>query len=288
VTVDDGLAGRLREEIGRLTRVPAAEFVAGRTARVRELKAAGERELADALGGRRRPTVPAWAIDQLAHHHRGELERLFAAADAVRAAQSADPPDRDAVRQATTSFTGCVRRLRQLAGDALAEGGTAPAAHLDEVEATLLAAATDDEVAADVRAGALLRPAPSPGFAALTSSATGAGPRAGSPPPSDGGDLAALRARRQALCDQLAELEHAAREASDGAAAHRERAATHRTRAAELRAEAERREREASAAEDAATQADDDAREAVARVAAPEGEIAELDARGAAGPAAAG
>jgi hypothetical protein len=278
------LTGALREEVGRLTAGPLTDFVASRTARARELKAAGRVDLARELTGCRKPTVPAWGADQLAHHHPDELDALFAAADRVRGTQVADP-DRDAVRAASAGFTAQVRRLRALTGERLAAAGTSPEAHLDEVEATLLAAATDDTVAADLRAGALLRPAPSPGFTALASLAAPAGrgrPRAPRP---DGGatptaptDQAASEARRAAeletiltrradAAERLADAEAAVRRAADETAAARHRSAR-------LQAEIERLQRDAGTAEEqvaageeaerAARQAADDLAEQVA------------------------
>ncbi|WP_052666877.1 hypothetical protein [Nitriliruptor alkaliphilus] len=253
------LTGALREEVGQLTAGPLADFVAARTARARELKAAGQVDLARELGGRRKPTVPAWGLDQLAHHHPDELDALFAAADRVRSTQTVADPDRDAVRAASTAFTSQVRRLRSLAGDRLAAAGTAPEAHLDEVEATLLAAATDGTVAADLRAGALLRPAPSPGFAALASLSppTGRGrartshPKPGSAAPepaeTDGSDarraaeLEAIRSRRAELADRQDDAETAVRRAADAVEAAR-------THLAELQSEIERLQRDATAA----------------------------------------
>lgn len=263
------LTGALRDELGRLTAGPLAAFVAARTARAKELKAAGRPDLARELGGRRKPTVPAWGADQLAHHHPDELDALFAAADRVRRAQAVTDPDRDAVRAASTGFTAQVRRLRTLAGDHLAAAGTAPEAHLDEVEATLLAAATDDTVAADLRAGALLRPAPSPGFAALASLSSPTAPaRAHGPGPDRGADptatveradedeaddtdeadarraaeLEAIRTRRAELTGRQAEAEAAVRRAADRTAAAREDVAR-------LRAELERLQQDVVSAE---------------------------------------
>lgn len=266
------LATRLRTEVGRLTVRPAGEFVAARTARAKELKADGEAELARELAAQRRPTVPAWAADQLAHHHGDELEDLFAAAERVRATQSAADPDRAAVREATGAFSGQVRRLRGLAADLLAGAGTAPDAHLDEVEATLLAAATDEEVAADLRAGALVRPAPSPGFAALASLA---------PPRGDGGRARTARVDAVADPDQGGEGDAAAaRRAEEEAAAARrldeERAAI-RARRTELTAR-----RDDVASDLAAAEADLAAAEAAAQrardaLADLEAQLADLD-----------
>lgn len=253
------LATRLRVEVGRLTVRPAGEFVAARTDRVKELKADGEAELARELAAQRRPTVAAWAADQLAHRHADELDELFAAADRVRTTQSASDPDRAAVREATVAFTAQVRRLRGLAADRLAEAGTTPDPHLDEVEATLLAAATDEQVAADLRAGALLRPAPSPGFAALASLAPSGGDRGGNaavagtaaPRAGDGDDAAAAarRAEEQAAAE--------ARRLEEERAALRERRTELTSRRDQVASDLAAAEADLAAAEAAAQRARD-------------------------------
>lgn len=297
----DDLDGRRRREVGRLTAGPASGFVAARDARVEELKAAGEPELARVLAGQRRPTVPAWAVDQLAHHHEDELAALFAAAERVRDTQSAATPDRAAVREASAAFSAEVRRLRGLAEERLADAGTPPAAHLDEVEATLLAAVTDAQVAADVRAGALLRPAPSPGFAALASlssprrtpdgtgpTATGAEPLEPREPRSDEDDhdhrsaaeveLAARRAAElEAIADRRVELTTRRDELEDEADRAAGSASGARERAAQLRSEAEQLLRAAASADDEATSADEEEARARDRVTAIDEELAALD-----------
>jgi hypothetical protein len=294
--VTDDLDGRRRDEVGRLTLAAPSEFVTARDARVKELKAADEPELARVLAAQRRPTVPAWAVDQLAHHHGDELEALFAAADRLRATQSAATSERASVRAASADFSAQVRRLRSLAEQRLADSGTPPEAHLDEVEATLLAAATDADVAADVRAGALLRPAPSPGFTALAS--LSGPPRASrsrpvapdveprSPEP-DGDDsdpaasdaevaaqraaeLEAIAARREDLTSRRRELDAAADRAGQTAGGAR-------ARAERLRSEAERLLQDATSADEEAARADEEGRRARDGAAAVDDALAGLD-----------
>ena len=260
---DDTLADRLRDEVGRLTRHPPAEFTAARTARAKALKADGEAALAKALAATKRPTVPAWAADQLAHHHGDELDALLEAAGVVHDAQSAASPDRDAVRDATRTFTGQVRALRSLAAELLRANGTPPDAHLDEVEATLLAAASDPVVAAELRAGALVRPAPSPGFAAFAAftptdrparrpraAARDVADEAGRDGADDGGEgddgaaaaeaqRAELEARRAELETRRSELTAQRDELTDRANRAGEDADRARREAADLRAQAD-------------------------------------------------
>ena len=57
-------------------RVPG-EFVAARNQLVRELKKAGEKDRAAEVAKLRRPSVGAWAVNQLARRDRAELEELL-------------------------------------------------------------------------------------------------------------------------------------------------------------------------------------------------------------------
>ncbi len=53
------------------------EFVARRQALVKLLKASGDRERAAEVAALRRPTVAAWAVNQLARRHPDELRHLL-------------------------------------------------------------------------------------------------------------------------------------------------------------------------------------------------------------------
>src|SRR5690242_10203332 len=127
------------------------EFTAARDARARELRAAGERELADAVRGLSRPSVPAWAVNLLARREPEALGELLATGDELRAAQQALlSGSGDAAR-----LTGLIDRERRQA-DALAERAgellraadvPASTAALERVRETLHAAALDADIA---------------------------------------------------------------------------------------------------------------------------------------------
>ncbi|MBJ7521609.1 MAG: hypothetical protein JHC84_18055 [Solirubrobacteraceae bacterium] len=139
-------------------------FVAQRKTLVAELRAAGDRAGAKTAAALRKPSVAAWAINQLVHRH-GELVSAFRAAAAeARGAQVAlaGGGDRDAWRAAMAS----VREAQGDLMDAVAELGVSTAAR-DGAEATLAAAAADEEVEADALSGRLVREVEPGGFGAL-------------------------------------------------------------------------------------------------------------------------
>ena len=70
-----------------LLRVPPSEFVAARNTRVAELKADGNRELAEAVAKLRRHSAAEWALNVIAHEHPDLVSDWAAAAADARAAQ---------------------------------------------------------------------------------------------------------------------------------------------------------------------------------------------------------
>jgi hypothetical protein len=67
---------------------PLDEFTNRRNAKAKELKAAGQRELATEVAGLKKPPVAVWAVNQLARRNKAVLERLRRAGDGVVQAQS--------------------------------------------------------------------------------------------------------------------------------------------------------------------------------------------------------
>jgi hypothetical protein len=176
---DDGL---LRDQVDALYGTPRDAFVAERDRRVKALRADGHREVAATLRGCRKPTVPAWAVDQLPRRHPEAVEALIDAATAVRDRQRRAASGRSAeLREASTAYHERLRALRDLAAEVIAGAGSSPASHLDEVERTLAAAAADPQHHDTLRRGVFERPLAAAGFgpvAGLTL-VPGTGPAAG-------------------------------------------------------------------------------------------------------------
>ncbi len=163
--MDEGLLAR---HVDAIHAVGRDEFVAERDRRVRELRADGHREEATALKAQRKPTVPAWAVNQLARRQADTVEELIAAGGRLRTAQvrATSGKGADGLRPAT-------RQVRDLAGDlassarqVLEEAG-ASASHVAEVQQTLFAAAIDPEQQETLRRGVFTRPVEAAGFGAV-------------------------------------------------------------------------------------------------------------------------
>jgi hypothetical protein len=131
----------------------------------RRLRADGKREEAAALKKRRKPTVPAWAVDQLARRHVDQIDALIGAGDRLRAAQlGVGGGDSSSVRDAAAEFRSIVAELRRQAEAVITDAGSVPPTHLDDVERTLSTAAADPEHHDTLRRGIFERPLPASGF----------------------------------------------------------------------------------------------------------------------------
>jgi len=128
--------------------LPLEEFTAARNALARERPEA--REL-------RKPSVAAWAVNQLARRHARELGAFLDSAALLREAQLGGGD----VAAATKAEREALKRLLQLAGE------YAPSTQADRVRQTLQAAAADEAAAEQVRAGRLERELEPAGFGSL-------------------------------------------------------------------------------------------------------------------------
>jgi hypothetical protein len=136
-----------------------AEFTSARDERVKALRADGERDAAAAVKALRKPTVAAWALNQLSRARKKDLDALLSAGEKLRAAQEEllGGGDRSAFQKAAAKERELVARL---SGDAVAlasEAGERAAGLQEKVSATLHAAALDDETAAELRTGRIVR-----------------------------------------------------------------------------------------------------------------------------------
>ena len=154
------------EGVDQLDDLEPGQFVAARDRLARALRAAGDRQAATAVKRLRRPTVVAWALNQVARAHPEEVAELVEAGAAVGRAQA------DAMGGgASAELRAATRRRREIASAlARAAADLAGAAHHDEAVATLDAASFDPEVAELLRRGRLTKELPPPsgfGMAAM-------------------------------------------------------------------------------------------------------------------------
>ncbi|MFC0528117.1 hypothetical protein [Phytohabitans kaempferiae] len=156
----------MRGDVGeRLYSAPPEGFVAARDEAVAEAKAAGDVDAAREIAKLRKPTVAAWLVNLLAIRRPDLMDELVELSQALRAAQRElkGAELRELSAQRRQAVAGLVTEARKLA--IAADPGLSRAKlPLNEVEATLTAALSDADVAAQVRTGRLVRAAAYAGF----------------------------------------------------------------------------------------------------------------------------
>src|SRR5215469_14671 len=125
--------------------------------RAAQARAAGDRDLALAIGGLRRPVVSAWLVNQLAREARDQVAELVALGESLRQAQQdlAGERVRELSAQRRTLVAGLVAEAKWIAAR---DGRPAGLQVEREVDATLQAALADSGAAAAVQAGCLASP----------------------------------------------------------------------------------------------------------------------------------
>jgi hypothetical protein len=283
----------LDEEIDRIYGLPLEQFVTERDALAKRLRGEKRREDADAVKGLRKPTVAAWAANQVLRSQPDERRALLDAGDALRAAQEellAGRGDAATARAAAEGERRAVGDLVSAARGLARDEGFLSDAVLDRVRETLHAAATDDDARAVVAAARLdreRRPAAFGGLEGFAVAAPAPAPAPAKPAPSRARRAPEPADRKPAEAERERDRDERDRERE----AERERRAAERDRRRELQAavreakaaerDAGRRRREAErAAHDAErrfarARADVDAAEAAAREAAARRQAAE-------------
>src|SRR5688572_5203791 len=136
-----GFAPEIEAAIDALYEGPLEAFVAGRNDLVKRLKGAGDRDAAAHVKALPKPSVSAWAMNQLWWHEREAFTALLDAGESVRRAQvqAAGPSEQAA---AAKQRRACVDRLLAAAQTLLERAGhTAANATLRRIATSLDAAA---------------------------------------------------------------------------------------------------------------------------------------------------
>ena len=155
-------------DVDALYRLPLAEFTAARNAlAARRKKAGGDPEAVKSLP---KPSISAWAVNQLFWRHRPEFDRLMSAGERFRDAQAAQLAGRQAdLRAPLDARREALGTLSRLAAAVLQEGGhSASPDMMRRVTTTLEALAVYGRHADAPPAGRLHDDVDPPGFEALS------------------------------------------------------------------------------------------------------------------------
>ena len=132
--------------------LPLAEFVPARAALAKELRAEGRREEAAEVAKLAKPSVAAWAANQVLRTQGADARELFAAGDALAGA------NRETLRDAIARHREALGRLMAAARGLLDPDGKAmSAATMEKVMQTLNAASLDPALREEAQAGRLVK-----------------------------------------------------------------------------------------------------------------------------------
>ncbi len=173
--------GKAVASIDELYQLPLAEFTAGRNALATRLRKSGKAGDADEVRSLVKPSIPAWAVNQVYWKHRGVFDRLLTAGDQLRKAQSSTLAGKSGdVRGALDSVREALSALSRLAATELETAGhNASPGAMRAVTATLEALSAYGTGDHAPQAGRLVDEVDPPGFetlAALVPNASGSGP----------------------------------------------------------------------------------------------------------------
>lgn len=159
-------------EVDHLYELPLDQFTAARDALAARLKTAGDAAESARIKALRKPSVPAWAINQLARRYPKQVETLIATSEQLRRAQKEllEGASAGDLWEATLAERSAVAELVKAAEWILTEAGLgAGRAALDRVADTLYAAATDPSGRTLLRRGLITQEMRRAGFGDLMS-----------------------------------------------------------------------------------------------------------------------
>jgi hypothetical protein len=157
----------MEDESDRLYELPLEEFTSARNALAKETGDPAVKQL-------KKPTVPAWAVNQLARRREVDVRRLLRAGEKLEEAQkeALRGGSQSAFERARSDERDAVKLLRAAAADVLREGGhPASDQSLERITQTLHAGAATEEGRAALRAGRLTDDIEPQGFEAFAAMA---------------------------------------------------------------------------------------------------------------------
>src|SRR3954451_17830845 len=244
------------QEVDRLFELPPEEFTAARNALTRRLKDDGNASAAADVKQISKPSIAAWAINQLAREQQGAVKLLLESAARLKKAQEnalkgggtgdalrrSQADGRKALPGLTQQAQGILARARRSAGSTVG----------DKISSTLRAAAVDDAGRAALTAGRLTGEVKPSGFDVFAGLELPAKASRRSAPATDD-DLAERRRKKEERKAERRELEKRARELAARAKGDAKKADLAEAEAGKARTAADKSRREA---DDAAAELD--------------------------------
>jgi hypothetical protein len=256
------------ERVDALYGLPSDEFTPARDALAKELRSAGERDAAAWVKALRKPSAPAWLVNQLARTQGKAARRLIEAGENLQAAQQrvlAGKSSAGELARAGVEQGEAIGGLMSLAPGVLDSDGHSPsAATLEKAEQTLRAVPLDQQARDEFAVGRLTREHRATGFGLLDAGgaaapAAPAAPAKPKPKRSDKQEAAADKAaarEKQRHIEQRAKARQALKDARALQAARRRAVTEAKGELSQARREAERAERRLQKASEALERAE--------------------------------
>jgi hypothetical protein len=197
--------GKLEDDVDALFRLPLTEFISARKQLATRLKRDGHGNESDRVKALIKPSISAWAVNQIYWMHREAFDRLIATSHNFRQAQSSRFAGKVAdMRKALDARREALSELSTLATTVLRDAGHNPTPDMvRRVTTTLEAMSAYASLPDDLAPGRLTQDVDPPGFDSLASSFPGSAMPARRAQPARvipfRKDTAATNARRKAV-----------------------------------------------------------------------------------------
>jgi hypothetical protein len=168
---------KLEDDLDGLFRLPVGEFTAARNALAVQLKKSGRRYESERVKALAKPSITAWAVNQLYWQHREAFDRLIASGQRFRKAQTAGRAAKLAdIREALDDRREVLLHLSDLATVLLRDAGSGSTPEtIHRISTTLEALSAYGSSSDDLRPGRLSRDVDPPGFDSLAALIPGSG-----------------------------------------------------------------------------------------------------------------
>ena len=176
---DEGIGsetrGKLDDDVDALFKLPLAEFIGARNDLVARLKRAGRADDANLVKALAKPSISAWAVNQLHWRHREALDRLFVTVQRFRQAQTSHTGGRIAdMRGSLDTRSEALSHLSNLATELLRDAGhNATPDTIHRITTTLEAVSAYATPSDGPTPGRLTQDVDPPGFESLASLISG-------------------------------------------------------------------------------------------------------------------
>lgn len=159
-------------EIDRLYALPLAEFTREREDLAKRLRKDGDRDAADQVHALKKPSIPAWAINQVRRDRPDDVRRLLEVTEELHRVYEgiASAGARERLGEASDMQRDLIRSLTRCAAQLLEAGGHAASeTTLLKVADTLRAAALDEELREEIADGRVVKERRAAGLGPLAS-----------------------------------------------------------------------------------------------------------------------